>query len=180
MTESIQQYLAQPPEERDVAQGALLLLRINRNRIVYEGALRCPRRYAPIIEAELKKHLRIRLDHQTRQSILRMEQEVMPAAEHTLAQGAPIIDASEDRTQSADSHRGLRADHASLPAEIQAIPERNADIYFKMKQTFETLKQLSSAAPCDRYEHLKELSSLDREIRANWKRYDEYGEGGGV
>ena len=43
-----------------------------------------------------------------------------------------------------------------------------------MKQTFETLKQLSSAAPCDRYEHLKVLSSLDRALRANWKRYDEY------
>ena len=41
-----------------------------------------------------------------------------------------------------------------------------------MKQTFETLKTLEDAAPCDRYEHLKVLKSLDDQYRKNWKKYD--------
>ena len=176
LTQEIQSYLALAPSDRDVAQGAMLLLRINRNRIIYAGALHAPRRYAPIIEAELKKHLRIRLDHQTREGIVSMEREVMPAAEQSIQEGDPVISSDAARPQSASApHRGLRPDHDRLPRDIQQIPEQNADVYFRMKKVYNTLLQMADAAPCDRYEYLKTLKNLDDRYRAAWKKYDGYG-----
>lgn len=170
MIDKIKAYLDTPAAERDVAAGALLLLQLNRNRILYNGACIAPQRYAPVIEHELKKHLRILLDGLTAQGIVEMEHEVVPVAEESLEEGAPVVSTDVDHPEG--THRGRRADHESLPAEIQALYEKNGEIYFKMKQTFETLKTLEEAAPCDRYEHLKVLKSLDDQYRKNWKKYD--------
>lgn len=170
MIDKIKAYLDTPAAERDVAAGALLLLQLNRNRILYNGACIAPQRYAPVIEHELKKHLRILLDGLTTQGIVEMEHEVVPVAEESLEEGAPVVSTDVDHPEG--THRGRRADHESLPAEIQALYEKNGEIYFKMKQTFETLKTLKEAAPCDRYEHLKVLKSLDDQYRKNWKKYD--------
>ena len=157
MIDKIKAYLDTPAAERDVAAGALLLLQLNRNRILYNGACIAPQRYAPVIEHELKKHLRILLDGLTTQGIVEMEHEVVPVAEESLEEGAPVVSTDVDHPEG--THRGRRADHESLPAEIQALYEKNGEIYFKMKQSFETLKTLEEAAPCDRYEHLKVLKS---------------------
>lgn len=54
MIDQIKTYLNAPAAERDVAAGALLLLKLNRNRVLYNGACIAPKRYAPVIEHELK------------------------------------------------------------------------------------------------------------------------------
>lgn len=172
MIDQIKTYLNAPAAERDVAAGALLLLKLNRNRVLYNGACIAPKRYAPVIEHELKKHLRILLDGQTAQGIVEMEHEVVPVAKESLDEGAPVVSTDVDHPEG--TYRGCRADHNELPEEIRALYEKNGEIYFKMKQTFETLKTLEDAAPCDRYEHLKVLKSLDEQYRRNWKKYDEY------
>ena len=125
-----------------------------------------------MIVHELKKHLRILLDGLTAQGIVEMEHEVVPVAKESLDEGAPVVSTDVDHPEG--TYRGCRADHNELPEEIRALYEKNGEIYFKMKQTFETLKTLEEAAPCDRYEHLKVLKSLDEQYRRNWKKYDEF------
>ena len=44
MIDKIKAYLDTPAAERDVAAGALLLLQLNRNRILYNGACIAPQR----------------------------------------------------------------------------------------------------------------------------------------
>lgn len=150
--------------------------------------------------SELRHYLRIRLDGMTRQDIVRMEHDVVPRAQESLADGAPIREAegnthdekdaekdsmkpASDESEAAHAapseasdtvYRGKRDDHEMLPANIQAIYDRNGEVYRKLKQTFETLKQMSNRPACDRYEYLKQLKALDDEYRGNWEIYDHY------
>lgn len=194
----LQQYLAS--DDPDTAEGAELLLRLNHNKFMYARILRHPDYMRSKLMSELHHYLRIRLDGMTRQDIVHMELEVMPRAQESLADGAPVCeaetdthdeeDAAEDSTEPASdeseadpaapseasdaTYRGKREDHEMLPASIQAIYERNGEVYRKLKQTFETLKQMSNRPACDRYEYLKQLKALDDEYRNNWETYDHY------
>lgn len=138
-----------------------MLLRLNRNRILYQNIVRRPARMASKLEYELKKHLRIRLDGLTIRQVALLEREIIPAADKTLAAPAP-------------AYRGRRPDHASLPADIQQLYEDNGTIFRKLRQTRETLRTMENAEPCDRYELCKILGELDRKYHANWETYDHY------
>ena len=175
-TTSIQTWLNAKAEDRDLRAGADLLLRLNRNKWMNQQILRTSN--FSKLEYELKKHLRIRLDGLTIQQVVEMENEVMPKAEETINKIKTIDDnmptISTDAENPQPQFAGKRADHDSLPDEIKALYEKNGEIYFKLKQTFETLKQMHDAQPCDRYELLKVLSELDTQYRKNWQRYDEF------
>lgn len=160
LTHQLQAYLATDPADRDVRVGADLLLRLNRNRALHQNILRRPEKMASKLDYELKKHLRIRLDGLTLAQVVGMEKELLP-------QVAAVLEA--DRTA---VHAGRRADHDSLPAEIRAIYDQGGELYTKMRQIFETLKQMESQAPCDRYELLCILSELDSKYRQGWATYD--------
>ena len=82
----------------------------------------------------------------------------------------PIINADAD--YNAGNFSGRREDHDELPKDIQDLYERNGEIYFKMKQIYETLKGMEDATPCDRHEYLLQLIELDKEYRENWNAYD--------
>jgi hypothetical protein len=43
-----------------------------------------------------------------------------------------------------------------------------------MRKLHEQLKLLGNARACDRYPYLKELTGLDKKLRANWDAYDTY------
>ena len=123
-------------EEKDVAAGALLLLRLNRNRILYQNIMRQPAKLLPKLEYELKKHLQIRLDGYTMREVVVMQEQLLPAVKQTLAAVATI---QSDTDGPAPEFSGLRTDHDQLPADIQQIPEANKEIFFKMKQVYNTL-----------------------------------------
>lgn len=169
-TETMQRWLSADNTSRSLQEGAELLLRLNRNKWMYQQILRT--RNTSKLEYELKKHLSIRLEGLTLQEVAEMERRVLPQAAATIEEGAPVITTDADRASG--RHAGKRPDHDSLPPEIRAIYERNGDIYFKLKQTFETLKQMADAQPCDRHEHLKMLAELDRQYRENWAIYDSF------
>lgn len=197
-TLQLQQYLA--ADDPDTAEGAELLLRLNHNKFMHARILRHPDYMRPKLMSELRHYLRIRLDGMTRQDIVRMERDVMPRAQESLSEGEPISesksnthveeDVKEVGTESAPddsevgddassdasdiTYRGKRDDHDLLPAKVQAVYERNGEVYRKLKQTFETLKQMSNRPACDRYEYLKQLKALDDEYRNNWEVYDHY------
>ncbi|MGN1241585.1 MAG: hypothetical protein ACI4T7_03795 [Alloprevotella sp.] len=168
LTQDIRQWLDSPQEQRSLELGAEMLLRLNRNRYMHAQILR--RRNFAKLEYELQKHLRIRLEGLTTREVALMEQEALPKIEESLAQGQPTI--STDNDQPEGVFRGRRADHDTLPAELQALYERNGEIYFKMKQLFETLKGMEDATPCDRHELLGQLVACDKEYRDNWNAYD--------
>lgn len=200
-TQHLQQYLAS--DSPDIAEGAELLLRLNHNRFLHARILRHPEYMRSKLMSELRHYLRIRLDGMTRQDIVRMEREVVPKAEESLAEGAPQTEPEEatsdsksereednpeagpddsgpaegissDPEASSAQYRGKRQDHELLPPQVQAIYDRNGEVYRRMKRTFETLKQMHDRPACDRYEYLKQLKMLDDEYRNNWDVYDHY------
>lgn len=167
LTSAIQQWLSEQP--KDVPAGAELLLRLSRNRILYHNILRQPQKLLPKLEYELKKHLQIRLDGYTLRQVVVMQEQLMPAVKHTLEAVATI---SSETDGPEPEYCGLRADHDSLPADIQQIPEVNRALFFKIKQLYNTLLTMEKAPACDRYEHLKLLKELDTAYHQNWQRYD--------
>ena len=193
-TARMQRYLAQTSDDRDVAQGALLLFQLTGNAYLYHNALLHPDKYAPTIEHELKKHLRIRLDGLTRQEVAQMERDSLPRIQETLGGDAPGGDASQRRTRatsvskdtpasptiSSDTdhpqaqHSGKRPDHDTLPPDIQELYDQNGTLYYKMKTLYNQLLALNDREPCDRYELLKQLRAADDHYRANWQAYDAY------
>ena len=167
LTNDIQQWLNSPQEQRSLEKGAEMLLRLNRNRYMNAQILR--RANFAKLEYELRKHLKIRLEGLTTREVALMEQNHLPRISAML-DAQPVIDADADHN--AGNFSGRREDHDELPEDIQALYQRNGEIYFKMKQIFETLKGMEDATPCDRHEYLLQLIELDKEYRENWNTYD--------
>ena len=82
------------------------------------------------------------------------------------------------QTEAEQFRAGRRADHDSLPAEIQALYVENASLMQKMRELHLQLRHLSeqqsSCPDSDRYPFLKELIELDKRYHRNWLQYDQY------
>ncbi len=173
ITEQLTEWLNTPRENRDIATGAMMLLRLNNNRFLYANILRRPDKFADKLEYELRKHLRIRLDGLTRADVIKLEAQVIPAAKKTL-DSPPAVISTDAELPEAEVATGRRADHDLLPPEVQVLWDNNLQLYKTIKNVFEQLKTMEKAQPCDRYEYLKILDDADRRYRANLERYDHY------
>lgn len=158
LTSQISDWLNTSPKQRSLEDGALLLLRLNANRIMYQQILR--NRLAEKLEYELQKHLNIRLHGLTRAEVAKVERQVMPRLKKELANG--------------EEYRGRRADHDSLPDKVKALYERNGTRWRQMHRLFETLKTMRDAQPCDRHELVHQLVQLDDAYRTDWEKYDHW------
>lgn len=174
LTEKIQAYLNTNPEDRNVIDGATLLLSLNRNRIFFQNVARKPEKFADKVAYELTKHLKMRLDQQTVSDVVKMNTTVIPVAQSIITEGAPVISSDNDAPQEGIVAKGKRADHDSLPDEIKALWEDCAALWYKIKELFEQLKSMEQAPACDRYEYLKQLDENDKKYRSNMQAYDEY------
>lgn len=181
-TESLKRWLETPREERDVREGAELLLRINGNRHIYNLAMNRPEAAHDHVEYDLKKFLQIRLDGHTVESIREMERELLPKVRSLIPPPEEETESefSEDDTveetpTAPNVHRGRRPDHDELPEHIRAIYDRGGELYEKIRRTFTELQDLETAPPCDRYEKIKILEGLYEEYIAGWDEYDAYG-----
>ena len=56
LQKKIQDWLESPFDSRNIEEGALCLLKINRNQIMYRNAVMHPAKYAKHIEYQLKKY----------------------------------------------------------------------------------------------------------------------------
>lgn len=54
-----------------------MVLKLTRNRYLYQNISRNPQKFASKIEYELKKHLTIRLDRKTIQDVVKMDKELV-------------------------------------------------------------------------------------------------------
>ena len=174
LTEKIQAYLEATPEERNIVEGATMLLSLNRNRIFFQNVVRKPDKFADKVAYELRKHLTIRLEHKTIMDVVSMSKTVIPQAQLTIAQGAPVISTDNDLPQEGVVACGKRADHDQLPDEVKALWDESAQLWFKIKELFEQLKGMEKSPACDRYEYLKQLDESDKKYRANMKDYDAF------
>ena len=177
LTKDMQEWVQAPPAERNTARGAELLLKFNRNQWLYRNACRFPDKYDGIVEHELRKYLRIRLDGLTQREVAQMERTVVPLAAEDLQRDVPVVSTDADPA-AGPQFAGRRSDHDTLPADIRALYDENGDVYHRMKQVFTTLQGMEDKQPCDRYELLVQLKELDERYRKNWERYDHWSASG--
>ena len=169
-TEKIQQWLDTPHEQRDYEQGALYLLKLNGNQIMYRNLMANPRGKAEFIEYHLRKHYGFRVKDLTHAQVVAMDKQVEEIVKkhNTFTEDNPAKEFKQ----------GKRGDHDTLPEEIQALYVENLSLLQRMREVHLKLRTLSTAdAPCpdsERYPFLKELIELDTRLHANWDRYDHY------
>lgn len=168
----MQDWLNARPADRDFMRGAAMLRSLNRNKALYNTLVRNPGKYMSKLEYELRKHLRIRLHNMSVADVVHMEAEVMPRVASTVA--TPPTISSDDELPEAHTARGRRADHDSLPQEIQALWDSNATRYRKIVLLFNELKAMADQEPCDRFEKLQMLDELDKQYRHTLEQYDGY------
>lgn len=167
-----------------IKKGAELLLRVNRNRGLYERICRNPKAGVKKLEYEISKHLNYRLQGYTIQDIEALDAEVTPqvqtavdAAENAADGELPVAQESEgDGDTGCVVVKGIRPDHDSLPDDIKAIWPANAERWKKIKETYNLL--LSLNAPCDRFEHLQLLKESWYKYKDEMCRYDDFKAGG--
>lgn len=163
----VKEWLDANPDERDLAAGALLVLQLTNNRIMYQNFMRRPKQYASRIEYELKKKYQFYLQQLTHEQVMEMGKQVeVISKEHNLT------------NEHEEFKKGKRTDHDALPVEIQALYAQNLSIMQQMRRLHMQLQLLSvenSTCPdSERYPFLKELIDLDKQYHANWQQYDHF------
>ena len=167
-TEQIKQWLETHEDERDYAVGALYLLKLSGNQIMYKNIISQIDRRHDFVEYQLQKYYNFRVQALTHAQVEEMQQKVdVIVAEHI------------SLAANADEHKtGKRINHDSLPDEIKAKYVENLSILQRMRELHLKLRSLSlDTAPCpdsERYPFLKELIELDKKMHANWEEYDHY------
>ena len=171
-TKKIQSWLNTPDAQKDYAQGALLLLQLSGNAIMYHNLSVYPQGHAEFITGKLQQYLDFRLSETTHKEVVAIQKQVDEIVKsHTEFKNPETNPATEFKA-------GKRADHDSLPDDIRALYVENLDIVHKMRELHLKLRTLSSEkSPCpdsDRYPFLKELISLDKRLHVNWDTYDHF------
>lgn len=178
LTPQIKKWLDTEPAARNLQEGAELLLRITRNKILYTNITRNISRHAGTIEYHLQKILKARLADITHAQVRSMMVKVDAIAE---ARGLANPEGSTKKTE---LQRGKRADHDELPDAIRQLYVDNADILRKMRECHLRLRMItpenSTCPDSDRYPWAKEIIALDTLYRENWNRYDHYIKGTAV
>ena len=165
-TQTLQDWLNTPAEQRDYEQGALLLLQLTGNQIMYRNLMANPKRNAPFIERQLQKRLNFRLQQLTHAQVEEMQRQV------------DVIAKKLTPNSGENFKQGKRDDHDQLPDEIQALYVENLGIVQRMRELHLKLRSLSlenvTCPDSERYPFLKELIALDKKLHANWETYDHY------
>ena len=183
----VKAYLDAKPEERNLEEGALMVLQLTNNRIMYQNFMRRPKQYASRIEYELRKKYQFYLQQVTHERIeyeLRkkyqfyLQQVTHEEVKEMSAQVEHIVEEHHITSENEEFKKGKRVDHDALPVEIQALYAENLSIMQQMRRLHTQLQLLSvenSTCPdSERYPFLKELIALDKRYHANWERYDHF------
>ena len=167
-TELIKQWLETPSNQRDYSVGALYLLKLSGNQIMYRNIVAQLDRRHDFIDYQIQKYYNFRVQSLTHEQVEEMQQQVdVIVAEHL------------SLAANADEHKtGKRDDHDSLPNEIKAKYVENLSILQRMRELHLKLRSLSlDTASCpdsERYPFLKELIRLDKKMHENWEAYDHF------
>ena len=169
-TKLIQQWLETPTDERDYAIGALYLLKLSGNQIMYRNLMANPKKKAEFIEYQIRKYYNFRVQALTHAQVEEMQKQVDVIAQEHFS--------LEENNPAKEFKKGKRDDHDDLPDDIQALYVENLSIVQRMREVHLKLRSLSTEnATCpdsERYPFLKELIELDKRLHSNWETYDHY------
>ena len=170
-TDKLQTWLSLPREDRDWDEGALMLLQLTGNKIMYRNLSVNPEGKANFIEGKLQQYLEFRLAELTHEQVKEMQHAVEEIVkEHT--------EFKSDDNEAKNFKAGKRADHDTLPEEIQALYVENLDIVHRMRELHLKLRTMSTTdstcADSDRYPFLKEFIKLDKKLHDNLNVYDHF------
>lgn len=170
-TNKLQAWLNQSREDRDWDEGALMLLQLTGNKIMYRNLSVNPEGKANFIEGKLQQYLEFRLAELTHEQVKEMQHAVEEIVkEHT--------EFKSDDNEAKNFKAGKRADHDTLPEEIQALYVENLDLVHRMRELHLKLRTMSTTdstcADSDRYPFLKEFIKLDKKLHDNWNVYDHF------
>ena len=170
-TEQLQAWLALPREERDWDAGALMLLQLSGNKIMYHNISVNPIGKAEFIEGKLQQYLDFRLAELTHEQVKEMQQQVADIVKQR-------TEFKSEDNEAKSFKAGKRADHDTLPDEIKALYVENLDIVHRMRELHLKLRTMSTSdsacADSDRYPFLKEFIKLDKKLHDNWNVYDHF------
>jgi hypothetical protein len=169
-TEQLQDWINTPDDQKNWDEGAILLLQLSGNKIMYRNISVNPKGKAEFIKGQLQKYLNFRLQQLTKDQVNEMQSQVDEIAQNVIKPA--------ETSEFADFKAGKRADHDSLPAEIQALYVENLDLIHRMRELHLKLRTLSlDEATCpdsERYPFLKEIIALDKKRVENWDIYDHF------
>ena len=189
-TEQLQAWINTPDAQKNWDEGAIMLLQLSGNKIMYRNISVNPKGKAEFIKGQLQKYLNFRLKQMTKDQVNEMQAQVDVIVEKVIKPNAILQNPSSVGTNGisesdsgksqefADFKAGRRADHDMLPAEIQALYVENLDIVHRMRELHLKLRTLSlENATCpdsERYPFLKEIIALDKKRVENWDVYDHF------
>ena len=102
-TEKVQEWLDTPSNERDYDQGALFLLQLSNNQIVYRNISRNAKRNGDFIEHQIRKYMSFRLASLTHDQVADMQAVVDKIVAMRHLDGSESDNAEEPIAESADS-----------------------------------------------------------------------------
>ena len=170
LTERLQDFLDTPREDRDWNEGAILLLQLTNNTIMYRNLSINPKGKAEFIEGKLRAFLKSRREVEAHDEVLILQEQVNAIIENR-------TEFKEDN-EAKEFKAGKRADHDRLPEDIQALYVENLDLVHRMRELHLRLRLLSDSTKqvpaAERKPLLDEFINLDKKLHANWDAYDHF------
>ena len=170
LTDKLQDFLDTPREDRDWNEGAILLLQLTNNIIMYRNLSINPKGKAEFIEGKLRAVLKSRREVEAHDEVIILQEQVNAIIENR-------TEFKEDN-EAKEFKAGKRADHDRLPEDIQALYVENLDLVHRMRELHLRLRLLSDSTKqvpaAERKPLLDEFINLDKKLHANWDAYDHY------
>lgn len=172
LTDKLRQFLETPNEQKDWNAGAILLLQLTNNPIMYRNISLNPKGKADFILGKLQQFLKARCEIENHNEVMTLQSTVNEIVTQRTEFSNP------DTNPATDFKAGKRADHDSLPDNIQALYVENLDIVHRMRELHLQLRKLSDSTKTipdnERKPLLDEFISLDKKLHDNWNTYDHY------
>ena len=172
LTDKLRQFLETPNEQKDWNAGAILLLQLTNNPIMYRNISLNPKGKADFILGKLQQFLKARCEIENHNEVMTLQATVNEIVTQRTEFSNP------DTNPATDFKAGKRADHDSLPEDIQALYVENLDIVHRMRELHLQLRKLSDSTKTipdsERKPLLDEFIALDKKLHDNWNTYDHY------
>ena len=170
LADKLQDFLDTPREDRDWNEGAILLLQLTNNTIMYRNLSINPKGKAEFIEGKLRAFLKSRREVEAHDEVIILQEQVNAIIENR-------TEFKEDN-EAKEFKAGKRADHDRLPEDIQALYVENLDLVHRMRELHLRLRLLSDSTKqvlaAERKPLLDEFINLDKKLHANWDAYDHF------
>ena len=172
LTDKLRQFLETPNEQKDWNAGAILLLQLTNNPIMYRNISLNPKGKADFILGKLQQFLKARCEIENHNEVMSLQSTVNEIVTQRTEFSNP------DTNPATDFKAGKRADHDTLPEDIQALYVENLDIVHRMRELHLQLRKLSDSTKTipdsERKPLLDEFIALDKKLHDNWNTYDHY------